>query len=79
MAYRKKYEDKPVPMDGLGILICQACGKPYREHRVAHPCPALGVDLIKGAFTTRSLRESARRKREYRVRKEKREGEASDV
>lgn len=30
------------PEEGLGLIMCAACGDPLRDHAVAQPCPSVG-------------------------------------
>ena len=54
--------DKAHPPRGLGVLMCDACSKPIRDHRVAHPCPTLGVSIIPAVHSRHSDSNENRRK-----------------
>jgi len=31
---------------GRGVMLCAVCGEPLRDHRLAHPCPTLGLNTF---------------------------------
>ena len=32
--------------EGNGTMLCASCGTPLRDHRIAQPCPTLGVTVF---------------------------------
>jgi hypothetical protein len=62
---------------GNGTSLCGACGEPLRDHRIARPCPEMGVDIFYVEIPPRRGPDNwdAKRQREYRAR-QRAKGEA---
>ena len=39
---------KKAPLEGNGVIMCQGCGTPLRDHSIATPCPRLVAQMAPG-------------------------------